>query len=489
MTLVQWFTSPFEVVGSCDRPMHARTHISFLVPFLLGAALLVTPGAAAGQSYLLVPMDEAQTDHLRAYGVAYFALQQGYDVEWLLNYRGGSFLLPDSKTVQIQARLQRVAFERVPSDGREAIRATMAQANMEVVLLEKAPSIAVYTPPGKRPWDDAVTLALTYAGVEYETLWDKEVLEGKLLDYDWIHLHHEDFSGQFGKFYASFHSAAWYRQQVRDYRQAAREAGFSKVWQHKHAVARAIQAYVAQGGFLFAMCSATDTLDIALASGDVDIVPPEVDGDGMTPGFASKLEFTRCFAFEDFTIEPSIFVYEYSNIDVSDYRNVSTPEKEDFVLFDFSAKIDTIPTMLTQCHVNEVKGFFGQTSSFNKDVLKDKITILGEMPGQNRAKYIHGNFGRGTFTFLGGHDPEDFSHAVGDPPTDLSLHKNSPGYRLILNNVLFPAARKKHLKTELQIEDLRLQFEEPLRSSAEGLTVRDGASESEPRFCNLQSPI
>ncbi len=404
-------------------------------------------GPAAARSYMLLPMDKEQTDHLRAYGLAFYALQQSFNVEWLLNYRGGSFLVPDSKMIEVQARLTGVSFERVDDTGKEEILAALKAANMEDVLLEKAPKIAVYTPPDKRPWDDAVTLVLTYAGIKYDTIWDKQVLEGKLHDYDWVHLHHEDFSGQFGKFYATFHSAPWYRQQVKEYGQAAREAGYEKVWQHKHAVARALHDYVRDGGFLFAMCSATDSIDVALAAEDVDVVGPEIDGDGVDPGFQQKLDFTRGFAFKDFEIETSPYVYEYSNIDISDYRNVSRPELENFTLFEFSAKIDTVATMLTQCHVNEVKGFFGQTTSFARPLLRETVQILGEMPGQNRVKYIHGMLGKGTWTFLGGHDPEDFSHAVGDPPTDLALHKNSPGYRLILNNVLFPAARKKELKT------------------------------------------
>ncbi|MBI3891173.1 MAG: asparagine synthetase B [Candidatus Wallbacteria bacterium] len=415
--------------------------------FLALVLALGLPASAFARSYLLVPMDKSQTDHLRAYGVAFYALSQSFNVEWLLNFRGGSFLVPDSKLVEVQARLTGVSFERVDDSGKEQILATIKENNMEDVLLEKAPRIAVYTPPDKRPWDDAVTLALTYAGIKYETIWDKDVLEGKLHEYDWVHLHHEDFSGQFGKFYATFHNAPWYIQQVKEYNQAAKEAGYEKVWQHKHAVARALRDYVQEGGFLFAMCSATDSIDVALAAEDVDIVGPEIDGDGIDPGYAQKLDFTKTFAFKNFELETSPYVYEYANIDVSDYRNVSHPELENFSLFEFSAKIDTVATMLTQCHVNEVKGFFGQTTSFAKPVLKENLQILGEMPGQNRVKYIHGQAGKGTFTFLGGHDPEDFSHAVGDPPTDLGLHKNSPGYRLILNNVLFPAARKKELKT------------------------------------------
>ncbi len=421
--------------------------LSLVLILLLAILAGTTSVAASGRSYLLLPMDREQTDHLRAYGVTYHALSQSFDVEWLLNYRGGSFLIPSSKLIEVQARLVGVSFERVDAAGREEILAAMADGNTELVLLEKAPKIAVYTPPDKRPWDDAVTLAMTYAGIEYETIWDRDVLDGKIDEYDWVHLHHEDFSGQFGKFYASFHAAPWYIQQVKDYKQAALEAGYQKVWEHKHAVARALYAYVYDGGFLFAMCSATDSIDVALAADQVDIVAAEIDGDGPAPDFQRRLDFGKTFAFRNFDLETSPYVYEYSSIDRSDYRNISRPDVENFTLFEFSAKIDTVAAMLTQCHTNEILGFFGQTTSFSKPLLKDGVTILAEMPGQDRVKYIHGLLGKGTWTFLGGHDPADFSHAVGDPPTDLSLHKNSPGYRLILNNVLFPAARKKELKT------------------------------------------
>lgn len=392
-------------------------------------------------------MDAAQTDHLRAYGIAYWALQQGYKVEWLLNYRAGSFLLPDSKILEVQARLLGVSFEIISPQIREEVLRTIERSNMDVVLLEKAPRIAVYTPPEKRPWDDAVTLALTYAKIPYDTLWDRDVLAGKLASYDWLHLHHEDFSGQYGKFYATFHNQAWYQEQVRQHTLLARELGFAKVQQLKGEVARAIKGYVREGGFLFAMCSATDTIDIALAAEGVDIVESEIDGDPRDGAADAKLDPAKTFAFGGFRLIPSAYIYEYSDIDVSRYEHAATPEREDFVLFEFSAKIDPVETMLTQCHANEVKGFFGQTTSFNKEVIKKGVRILAEVPNQNRAKIVHGHVGRGMFTFYGGHDPEDFSHAVGDPPTDLSLHKNSPGYRLILNNVLFPAAKKRELKT------------------------------------------
>jgi hypothetical protein len=424
--------------------------IAFLRNLALALALTVAAMPARAQDtggFCLIPMDAAQADHLRAYGVAYWCLQQGFKVEWLLNFRGGAFLAPDNRLLQVQARLLGVSIEIIGTDQREQILAQMEKGNNELVLLEKAPKVAIYTPPDKRPWDDAVTLALVYAKIPYDTLWDKDVLAGKLSEYDWLHLHHEDFTGQYGKFYSTFHNASWYVDQVKLYTLNAREAGFAKVQSHKGEVARGIKTYVTAGGFMFAMCSATDSIDIALAAEGVDICPPEIDGDGQDPGMETKLDWSKTFAFSNFQIIPSAFVYEFSNIDVSNYANVSQPELEDFTLFEFSAKIDPVETMLTQCHVNEVKGFFGQTTSFNKDVVKKGVRVLAECPGQNRAKLIHGNLGKGTYTFYGGHDPEDFSHAVGDPPTDLSLHKNSPGYRLILNNILFPAAKKKKLKT------------------------------------------
>ncbi len=421
----------------------SRLWVALLV--LLAGALPVSPSFAA--PYLLIPMDEVQSDHLRAYGLAYRVLERGEKVKWLLNYRGGSFLLPHSSETISDAAILGVALEDVGEGTWRHIRQVIERSNMDVMELEKAPKIGVYTPPGKEPWDDAVTLVLTYAHVPYETLWDREVLNGALEHLDWLHLHHEDFTGQYGKFYASFHNASWYLDKVRRYRKAALEAGFSSVQAHKCAVVKTIKEYVRRGGFLFAMCSACDTFDIALAADGIDIVAPQIDGTPVDPMAQSKLDFSKCLAFENFTIITNPYVYEYSDIDVSDYSNVRCPEKEDFVLFEFSAKFDPVETMLTQDHTRYIRGFFGQTTSFNEKVIKPGVRILGEIPGQNRAKYIHGDFGKGTFTFYGGHDPEDFSHAVGDPPTDLSLHKHSPGYRLILNNILFPAARKKKLKT------------------------------------------
>ena len=422
---------------------------AWILTFVLLSTVAVWawPAAASAQLYMLIPMDDVQTDHLKAYGVVFWALKQGFKVEWLLNFRAGSFLVRESKLLALQCRMQGVSFEPMDGQGRESALAHMSDKNMELVLLEKAPRIAVYSPPGKEPWDDAVTLVLTYAQIPHDVIWDNEIQRGELDNFDWLHLHHEDFSGQYGKFYASFHNAPWYKEKVRSYTLAARKAGFSTVQEHKCESARVIRDYVARGGFLFAMCSACDTLDIALAAEGVDIIAKQIDGTPIEQGYEKKLDFTRCMAFQNFELITSPFIYEYSNIDVSEYRNVSAPEKEAFVLFEFSAKFDPVEAMLTQCHRHEINGFFGQTTSFRRSVLRQSVRILGDIPGQNRVKYIHGNYGRGTFTYLAGHDPEDFSHQVGDPPTDLSLHKNSAGYRLILNNVLFPAAKKKHRKT------------------------------------------
>ena len=412
------------------------------------AALLGLAVRMAAAPFLLVPMDVSQPDHMRAYGLVFHALEQGLKVEWLLNYRGGAFVIPDAEAVRFQARLKGVGTEPLEAQGRQAILTSMEGQNQDMVLLEKAPRIAVYTPPGKDPWDDAVTLVLDYAEVPFEKIWDQQVLSGKIFEYDWVHLHHEDFTGQFGKFYSSFHQTPWYQAQVAEFRLAAREAGFDTPQAHKGAVARTIREFVRGGGFLFAMCSATDTLDIALAAEGVDIVPEQIDGTPMNPQAQALLDFGKSLAFQDFHLEDNAFVYEYSDIDVSLYaQHLKRPEREDFVLVEYSAKFDPVESMLTQCHVNELAGFFGQTTSYRQGLIKPSVRILAEIPGQERAKYLHGNLGKGFFTFLGGHDPEDFSHAVGDPPTDLSLHKQSPGYRLILNNVLFPAARQKKRKT------------------------------------------
>ena len=397
--------------------------------------------------YLLIEMDDTQSDHLRAYGLAYFALENSFKVEWLLNFKGGSFLIPLSELVQLQAVLYGVSTRVISEGDFQAILAVIEENNMQKVTLEKAPKIAVYTPKSSDPWDDAVTLVMNYAKIPYDKLWNDEVLAGKLFEYDWLHLHHEDFTGQYGKFYRSFRKAPWYLKKVKLFRQRAFDAGYPSVKSWFTEVAKMIQEYVAKGGFMFAMCSATDSLDVGLASQTVDIIDPRIDGTPIDPSFKNKLDFRQTFAFENFEIITDPNIYEFSDIDVSRYNNIPYPERENFELFSFSAKFDTIPTMLTQSHRKVVKGFLGQTTAFNGKVLKSSVIKLGRILNEEIYKYIHGRFGKGTFTFYGGHDPEDFSHAVEDPPTDLRLHKNSPGYRLILNNILFPAAKPKPRKT------------------------------------------
>jgi len=406
---------------------------------------------AQAQQKLLIYMDLQQTDHLKAYGIAYWALTKGMEIDWLLNYRGGSFMMDYHDVVASECRVRGVAFSAVSAGDAAAIYADVQREdnNMDVVRLEKAPKVAVYVPPGFQPWDDAVTLALEYAEIKYDKLWDTEVMQGKLHEYDWLHLHHEDFTGQYGKFYASFAGASWYIEQQATLEKEAHKLGFKKVSEEKKAVARAIKEFIGSGGFMFAMCSATDTYDIALAAEHTDICDVMYDGDPPDPDAQKKLEFSQCLAFTDFKLEMNPLRYEYSDIDQppSDQLALQNPESDYFTLFEFSAKFDPVPTMLTQDHVNVIKGFMGQTTGFKKSLIRPTVTILAEKAGTDQVRYLHGNFGRGTFTFYGGHDPEDYQHAVGDPPTDLSLHKNSPGYRLILNNVLFPAAKKKQQKT------------------------------------------
>ncbi len=396
---------------------------------------------------LLIPMDLTQSNHLKAYGIAFDALQQQQVVKWLLNYRGGSFLIPDSAEIAALCNIRGVRYESASSAQVAAILTEIQEANMEAVVLEKEPKIAIYIPPNALPWDDAVTLALDYAEVDYDRLWDDEVLEGKLGDYDWLHLHHEDFTGQYGKFFGAYRHLPWYQNDVRTNEAMAAKHGYARVWQLKQAVAQKIDDFVMNGGFLFAMCAATDSYDIARAAYGVDIVDGLIDGDGIDPQYKSKLEFDRCYAFENFNLKTNPYEYEFSDIDASDYSRLRGAEADYFQLFDFSAKYDPVPTMLTQCHTNVIDGFLGQTTSFFKDKVKKSVIILAEVPGQNEVKYVHGNIGKGTFTFYGGHDPEDYQHKIGDPETILELYKNSPGYRLILNNILFPAAEKKQLKT------------------------------------------
>lgn len=413
---------------------------------LIILAIFFSSGLLRAQK-LLIPMDLAQTDHLKSYGVAFWVLKQGQPVDWLLNYRGGSFMTDYNDLIATECRIRGVFFESIDGARAAQILAEVqnVDVNMDVVRLEKAPKIAVYAPSGVQPWDDAVRLALDYAEIPHDIIWDDEVLSGKLDEYDWIHLHHEDFTGQHGKFYYSFGNQPWYIQQVAQDESMARKWGFAKASQLKAAVAKKIREYVAAGGFLFAMCSATDTYDIALASDGVDICETVYDGDPADPEANQKLNFKETMAFENFKLVMNPGIYEFSNIDIQPEE--INRDADYFTLFDFSAKYDPVPTMLTQDHVNVIRGFMGQTTAFHKEFIKKDVTILAMMEGTDNVRYIHGNVGRGTYTWYGGHDPEDYTHAVGDPPTDLHLYKNSPGYRLILNNVLFPAAKKKKQKT------------------------------------------
>ena len=398
---------------------------------------------------ILIPMDHSQSNHLKAYGVAYFALQKGMNVDWLLNYRGGSFYFEMDDELEKECLLRDVSYIKISSADYAGIGREIESKNMSIVLLEKAPEIAVYTPPNKLPWDDAVTLALTYAEIPYDKVYDKEILQNKLKDYDWLHLHHEDFTGQYGKFYGNYRNAAWYINEQQTQEQLAAEMGFKKVSALKLAVASKISDYVLKGGFLFAMCAATDSYDIALAASNTDICHPVFDHDGIDPDYATKLDYKMGFAFKDYKLKTDPLIYEFSDIDIPPSYNALgiDPARDYFSLFEFSAKFDPVPTMLTQNHESLIKGFMGQTTSFDRNKIRDHVLIMGETKNTDRVKYIHGNAGKGTFTYYGGHDPEDYRHYVGDPPTNLDLHKNSPGYRLILNNILFPAAKKKERKT------------------------------------------
>jgi len=397
---------------------------------------------------ILVPMDDVQKNHLKSYGIAFWVLQQNKDIHWLLNYRGGSFLLPFSPEIKSECQIRGVSFE-VLSDAQSRLifeEIASPEVNMDAVKLQKPPKMAVYSPKGKKPWDDAVTLALSYAEIPYELIYDDEVMKGELSKYDWLHLHHEDFTGQHGKFYTGYRNLKWYKDEVRENLAKANQYGFSKVSELKLAVNLKIKAFVEAGGFLFAMCSATDTFDIALSAEHTDICSHVFDGDPMDENAQDKLDFNSTFAFQNFTLETNPSVYEFSSIDVTQTRKIRQDE-DYFTLFDFSAKWDPIPSMLCQNHNNMIKGFMGQTTAFNIDYIKPNVLIMGENKAAGEARYIHGTFGKGTWTFYGGHDPEDYQHLVGDPPTDLNLKKNSAGYRLILNNVLFPAAKKKKRKT------------------------------------------
>lgn len=422
----------------------ARASIALLIPALLAGA---AASPARAERWLLLPMDLTQHNHLRAYGVAFHTLQAGDKVNWLLNYRGGSFLLKDTERARMDARLLGVDFEELGDAGVASIRAVVAQENMDDVLLETPPRIAVYSPPYMQPWDDAVTLALTYADVPYDTVYDDDVLSGKLGDYDWLHLHHEDFTGQYGKFYSSFGLEPWYLEQKHFQEELARKLGYATVWQQKHAVALTIHQYVEGGGFLFAMCSATDSIDIALAWLGADIVGEPYDGTPVDSGYRQKADFSRTFAFEKLKLTTNPMVYEYSDLDTSNYSQMRGAEADYFTLFGFAAKYDPVPAMLTQNHVSVINGFLGQTTGYHAGLIKRAAIPLAQVEGTDEVKYLHGKCGQGTFTFLGGHDPEDYQHRVGDPATDLDLYPTSPGYRLILNNILFPAARQKPQKT------------------------------------------
>ena len=411
--------------------------------------LLLLISAEGFSSYIIIPMDEdTQQDHLKAYGLTYWMLQKQQKVKWLLNYRGGSFLMADSQELRNECKIRGISFETLSDSKTEEILTMISSPsqNMEAVVLEKAPKIAVYSPKGNLPWDDAVTMVLTYAEIPYEVVYDKEVLSDQLILYDWLHLHHEDFTGQYGKFYRAYRAAPWYIEEKQKAEALAQELGYSKVSEEKRAVALKIRDYVVGGGFMFAMCSATDSFDIALAAEDVDICEPMFDGDASEAGYQNKIDYSKTFAFTDFTLERSPMVYEFSSIDTTPKRKI--PRTTDyFTLMNYSAKWDPIPTMLTQNHTSLVKGFMGQTTAYDSKEIKSNVLVMGENKTNNEARYIHGIKGKGFFTFYGGHDPEDYTHRVGDPKTELELHPTSPGYRLILNNVLFPAARKKKQKT------------------------------------------
>ena len=416
---------------------------------LLLLILLTLFSTKSFASYILIPMDaESQKEHLKAYGLTYWTLEKNVKVKWLLNYRGGSFLLPDSEAIKKECQIRGISFELLSDAKTEQILTEISSPsqNMEAVVLEKAPRIAVYSPKGNLPWDDAVTMVLTYAEIPYTVIYDEEVLSDQLILYDWLHLHHEDFTGQYGKFYRAYRAAPWYIQEKRNAEALATKLGYSKVSEAKRDVALKIRDYVIGGGFMFAMCSATDSFDIALAAEGVDICEPMFDGDPSEASYQSKIDYTKTFAFKDFILERSPMVYEFSSIDMTTKRRISK-EVDYFTLMDYSAKWDPIPCMLVQNHTALVKGFMGQTTSYAPDQIKANVLRMGENKSNGEARYIHGVKGKGFFTFYGGHDPEDYQHRVGDAKTELALHPNSPGYRLILNNVLFPAAKKKKQKT------------------------------------------
>lgn len=417
-------------------------HFKLLIGFLLFTFSLHA-------SYILIPMDEdSQKDHLKAYGIAFWTLENDETVDWLLNYRGGSFLIKNRTKIEKECIIRGVSYEIITDSYQQKIQIELAhpESNTDIIKLEKAPKVAVYSPQGNLPWDDAVTMVLTYAEIPYDIIYDKEILSDLLPLYDWLHLHHEDFTGQYGKFYAHFKNAPWYIDQKRTYEQDATSLGYAKVSEQKLAVALRIKEFLAGGGFLFAMCSATDSYDIALAAENTDICEYMFDGDGVNTNAQTELDFSKSIAFKDFQLINDPNIYEFSDIDVTRGRKVAKSQ-DFFSLFEFSAKWDPVPTMLCQNHSQIIPGFMGQTTAFKKNLIKSDVLIMGENKSANEAKYIHGKLGKGMWTFYGGHDPEDYQHRVGDPPTELELHPNSTGYRLILNNILFPAAKKKKQKT------------------------------------------
>lgn len=412
-------------------------------------AILLLISFSVKANFILLPMDDvSQKNHLKAYGITYWCLDKQYKASWLLNYRGGSFLLPDAPEIRKECQIRGVSFEILSDSEANVILEDISSPsqNMETVVLEKAPKVAVYTPKGKQPWDDAVTMVLTYAEIPFTPIYDEEVLTDQLLLYDWLHLHHEDFTGQYGKFFGAYRNAPWYIEQKKDAEVLAAKLGYSKVSEEKLAVAKKIRDFVIGGGFMFAMCSATDSFDIALSAEGVDICEPMFDGDPSEASYQSKIDYSRTFAFKDFILDRKPEHYEFSDIDMTEKRKLPM-EKDYFTLMDFSAKWDVIPSMLCQNHTSLVKGFMGQSTAFERELIKSNVLVLGENELNGEARYIHGQKGKGFFTFFGGHDPEDYQHRVGDEPTVLDLHPNSPGFRLILNNVLFPAAKKKKQKT------------------------------------------
>lgn len=423
-----------------------------MIRFLTYTAILILlAGNQAFAARIFIPMNaDDQANHLKAYGVTFAALQKEIEVDWLLNYEGGSFAMIQTEYIERLCKLRGVSYQVISDAQYSGIVNKIADPdyNGDIIKLEKTPKIAVYTPEGKQPWDDAVTMVLTYAEIPFDEIYDDKVLQDRLPEYDWLHLHHEDFTGQYGKFWAAYRNASWFQDDVKRNEAIAARNGFKKVSKLKLAVAKKIQGFVAGGGYLFAMCSATDSYDIGIAALNTDICEIPFDGDPSSPNAQNELDFSQSFAFKDFVLSRNPYEYEFSTIDATQTRNsYITMETDYFTLFTFSAKFDPVPTMLCQNHTTTVKGFMGQTTAFRKEVLKTSVLLMGECKPANEARYIHGEFGKGTWTFYGGHDPEDYQHAIGDPPTDLSLHPNSPGYRLILNNVLFPAAKKKPKKT------------------------------------------